>query len=98
MLIESAKDIFWLVLAFCILWLTLFFTWMLYYIIRMMRQVSQITDRVHRIVDNVEKLVMSLKQKSDNAGAYIAAILKGSQQVKEFIDQRRSRGRKNKTK
>ena len=85
MLIESSKDIFWLVLAFAVLWLTLFFSWMLYYIIKMMRQMSELTTKVSQTINLIHGMVTQVKSKSENLAAYISAIVQSSEQLKQLF-------------
>ena len=39
---ETSQDIFYLVLAFCVLWLTVFLCWALYYLIRLLKQSNEV--------------------------------------------------------
>ena len=45
-MIETSKDILYLVIAFCVLWLTVFLCWALYYMIRMLKQTNQFLEDV----------------------------------------------------
>lgn len=38
---ETSQDIFYLVLAFCVLWLTVFLCWALYYLVRILKQSNE---------------------------------------------------------
>jgi len=42
MLIESSKDLLYIVLAFCLLWLTVFLSWLLYYLIAIVRDAEHL--------------------------------------------------------
>ncbi len=85
MIIESTKDIYWLVLSFCILWLTLFITWLLYYFIKMFRQLSSITTKVEETVSMIHGMVKAVHSRSENLVSYVAGILKSSNQLKELF-------------
>jgi uncharacterized protein YoxC len=43
-MIESSKDILYLVIAFCVLWVTVFLCWMLYYVMKILKNASQIIE------------------------------------------------------
>lgn len=52
-MLESSKDIMYLVIAFSVLWLTIFLCWMLYYLAMMFKNaneiIEEIRDKVHAI-------------------------------------------------
>lgn len=51
---DTSKDILYIVLAFCSVWLTIFLCWALYYFAMTMKNanevISEIRDKVHAIV------------------------------------------------
>ena len=94
MLVETSKDIFWLVLAFCILWLTLFFSWLLYYFIKMFRQMSSITDKIEETVSLIHNMVKNVRDRSEQLAGYVAAVVKSSSELKKIFDRRSKRSKK----
>lgn len=40
----NSKDILYLVISFCILWVTVFLCWMLYYVMRLLRNANRIVE------------------------------------------------------
>lgn len=43
-MIETSKDILYLVIAFCVLWVTVFLCWMFYYVTRILKNANQIAE------------------------------------------------------
>ena len=44
MIIETSKDVLYLVIAFCIIWVTVFLCWMFYYVAKILRAGSEIVE------------------------------------------------------
>ncbi len=55
---DTSKDILYIVLAFCSVWLTIFLCWALYYFAMTMKHanevITEIRDKVHAIVKAVD--------------------------------------------
>ncbi len=73
-MIESTKDILFLVLAFCILWFTTFVCWLLYYFIVVMRDVKNLVHGVKKSVERIEELAATLKEKVEAGASYFAVF------------------------
>lgn len=62
-MIESTKDIFYIVLSFCIFWFTVFLCWALYYLIKMLRQTNQLMSDIKEKIEQATSVVGALKSK-----------------------------------
>jgi len=63
-MIESTKDIFYIVLSFCIFWLTVFLCWGLYYIAQTFRQTNEIISALRERVAHVTDIVELIRNKA----------------------------------
>lgn len=74
-MIETSQDILYIVIAFSVLWVTIFFCWMLYYFIVTLRNVSKMTLSIREkleMVDNILKLVKNKLEKGSNHMALLS--------------------------
>ena len=94
--IESSKDIFWLVLAFCVLWFTLFFSWMIYYMAMILRETKKIIKFFSTILEKIDEIVDVVKDKMGKSAASVTLLLKAGKEIADFIKEKR--GNKSKTK
>ena len=62
-MIESSKDIFYIVLSFCIFWFTVFLCWALYYMIRMLKQTNALMSDVRDRIEQATNVIGALKSK-----------------------------------
>ena len=82
-LFTYSQDILYLVLAFCVLWLTVFLVWFVYYLIASIRQFHQITKSVKKQVDEVDAIMQMLKSRIERSSSYLSIIVEG---VKKMVD------------
>ena len=75
--ISSSQDIFFLVLAFCILWLTIFFAWLMYYAIGAVRQIYQTVSHLKKKLDLIDEVVNIIKEKFNSGASYLNFIVSG---------------------
>lgn len=83
---ESSKDILYLVIAFCVLWVTVFLCWMFYYVMRLLRNANEIVEEfrtrlealmelVHNIHGKVEKISSLITLATEGAGGLVKKML-----------------------
>ncbi len=63
MYLENSKDILYLVIAFCILWITVFLCWMFYYTARILRNASQIIEEFRVKLQNLMESINHIRNK-----------------------------------
>jgi hypothetical protein len=81
-MIESSKDILFVTLAFCAIWLTVFLCWLLYYLMAAVRDVEVIMRQVKDAVEKIDHLAHLLHEKVErSAGAFAV----GAQAAKEIV-------------
>ncbi len=92
-MITDAKDILYLVLAFCVLWFTIFVCWLLYYFIAIMREArgmaQDVRDRLNRIAAGFE----ALKEKFEHSLHVFSGIAEGIKYVGSYLSERRAVGK-----
>lgn len=59
----STIDIFWIVLAFCALWVAAFFCWALYHIAMIARKMHFMVDEVKTTLEQIEGAIHGVKEK-----------------------------------
>jgi hypothetical protein len=82
MLIETSKDLLFVVLGFCILWLTVFISWLLYYAIAILRDIENFVGRARRLTEKVDDLASTVKEKFEHSAASFTIL---AQALKELV-------------
>lgn len=85
MFLETSKDILFLVIAFCILWVTVFICWMFYYVAHILRNANEIveefrvklqmlTDTINHVRDKVEHMTNLMTLGTSGVGGLIKKL------------------------
>ena len=97
-MITETKDIFYLVLAFCVLWFTIFVCWLLYYFIAIMRETRGIAKDAREKMNRIMGAFDTLKEKFERSLNIFAGIAEGVKYVGSYLMDRRSERRANPSK
>ena len=90
-LIQNSKDLLLIVVAFCILWLTIFTAWFIYYLAMIMKQFFQIIKDVRKKIEKVDEVITIAKEKIEHSATYVALIGDG---IKKIVELMKDRGEK----
>jgi len=93
-MIETSKDLLYVVLAFSVLWLTIFISWMLYYVIMMLRQANKVITSFREKMEKISQTVEKIKEKFENTSTYLGLIGKAVEKMVEFIGEKKKKSRK----
>ena len=94
--ISTSQDIFFLVLAFCILWLTIFLAWMLYYAIGAAKQIYETINQLKRKLNAIDELVTLIKEKFNSGASYLTFIVSGLGKLVTLLSQKPKSSEKSK--
>lgn len=91
----TSQDVLYLVISFCVLWLTVFLCWTFYYLMRLLRNANQIveefrtrlqvlTDTINYVRGKVEHISGLMTLASGGVGEYVKKAV--SKKAKEWVD------------
>ncbi|NQU77091.1 hypothetical protein HQ544_00145 [Candidatus Falkowbacteria bacterium] len=104
MIFETSKDLLFVVIAFCILWVTIFVCWILYYMIMTAKRVNDTVKATKDKIDKIGELIELLKTKINEGASYVGAMVEGVIKLSEYFKgreddkkttPRQARGREN---
>lgn len=95
-IINSSQDIFFLVLSFCILWLTIFLAWIMYYGIQTVRQLYDMVSSLKRKLDAVDEIIRLVKSKISVSASYLTLLVSGVKKVVELLGDKEEKPSKKK--
>jgi len=91
---ESSKDILYIVIAFCVLWLTVFLCWMFFYAAKVLKNTSQVVEEFRSRLQLLTEALNFIRGKVESihslvnvAGAGVAGVVKNavSKKAKEWL-------------
>ncbi len=80
-MLETSKDLLFVVLSFCILWLTVFLCWVIYYVAMLLKQAYTVTKSVQQKLDAFEALMNTIKERVEKSSSHLALVADGISQV-----------------
>ncbi len=95
-MLETSKDLFFVVLAFCILWGTVVFTWMLYYVISMLRDVSKITSGARAKFELIDSILHLAKDKLEKSSSHMAILADSAMKIVTMVIDKKTTAKKKK--
>lgn len=88
-MIGTTKDIFYIVISFCILWFTIFVCWAIYYIAMILRDVKKVAKDIRKKIELVEEILMIFKDKIEHTSSHLKLLVESASNIVEFLKERR---------
>jgi len=94
-MLATSKDLLYLVLAFCILWITVFCCWLLYYFISIVGGIKKIVKNIENKIEKIDSLIDLFRDKIENSTNYLLMMVESvgklmtylKDKKKEFMDE-----------
>ena len=96
-MLETSKDVLFIISAFSILWLTVFISFILYYIVRIFRIAGKIINKTENTISKIDDLVDFLKSKIGKSTSHLILLAELIKQGMNLI-QDKKKGKKEKSK
>ncbi|MDO8499197.1 MAG: hypothetical protein Q7S66_00880 [bacterium] len=68
-MLETSKDVLYLVISFCIIWVTVFLCWTFYYLVRLLKNANEIVEefrvRIQSLAESVDYVRHKVESISD---------------------------------
>lgn len=91
---ESSKDILYIVLAFCILWLTIFLSWLLFYVISIAKNFRWFVKGAKDNVANVVKGIDSIREKIEHSVSHLGFLADAAKRFLAYFVENNLPGKK----
>lgn len=88
-MIETTKDILYLVISFVVLLLTIFLCWVIFYVAMILKEFKKIVFDVRRKIELVETVLNVLKDKIEHTSSYLKLLMESVGNIVEFLKDRK---------
>lgn len=88
-MLETSKDFLFIVLGFCALWLTIFFSWLMYYIIKIFRSTSHIISKATEVLDKIDDFIESIKAKAEKSASHLVILGELAKKGIDFMEKKK---------
>lgn len=89
-MLETSKDVLYIVLALCALWLTVFLCWVIYYVAMLLKQAYDFTKGARQTLIKFEALVDLVKSKLERSGSHLMLLVESVGQLTQYVIKRRA--------
>lgn len=76
-MIETSKDILYIVISFCVLWATVFLCWMFYYAGKILKNTSQIIEEFRVRLQALADAIGYIQEKVEYMSLAMSSVFKG---------------------
>lgn len=88
-MLNTSKDLFWVALAFAILWIGVAAGFACFYSAMILRNVWRITESVKKKIVAVDKVVTAFRGKVENTASYVPPLIEGVTKIIEAIAEKK---------
>ena len=91
-MLTTSTDLLLVVIAFCILWLTIFICWSMYYVVVMLKNFSKMTVSVREKLELVDKILKLVHEKLETGSNHMALITDSVIKMAGFFMDKQAKG------
>ena len=89
-MLETSKDLLYVVISFCVLWLTVFMCWVLYYIAMFLKQGYDITRGFKAKLEKADKVLDAVREKIEKSSSHLALVAEGIKQLVVYLVEKKT--------
>jgi hypothetical protein len=88
-MLNNSLDLLYIIIAFCLLWFTLFVCWWLFYLILIIRNVYLITHGIRKKLKAIEEISLQAKDRFEKTAAYIDLAADGLGKIIGYVKEKK---------
>ncbi len=93
----SPLDILYIVLAFCILWLSAAFFWLIWQVATMLRNINEAVDEGRQVMHKVEEALTGIRQKFESATSSLGVVVQLAAKGMEYVMEKKTKKKSSKS-
>lgn len=80
-MIESSKDILYVVLAFAALWVAIFLCWALFYVGKILKNANEVIEEVREFGNRADEAIRAIRDRMDGLAGTMGVVASGITKV-----------------
>jgi len=89
-MLENSQDVLNLVIAFCVLWFTVFVCWTIYYFGMILKRINTVTEALTDVLEAAKDFMDKTKERINSVGATLGAIVQLGEQAISYFSSKKS--------
>lgn|SRR3989338_3638271 len=81
----EAKEILYIVIAFCALWFTAFICWLIYQIARILRNVNETLEDARGTLVKIQDAISGIRSQFGHATSAMVVLVDGGKKLLEYV-------------
>lgn len=90
-MLQTSKDVLFIVLAVCILGFTVFVCWGIYYLIAITKQLNETIKEFRQKMQRIDNFIMLVEEKVKSSTSYFILFAEGIKEVLSFLRDRKDK-------
>lgn len=90
-MLENSQDLLNIVIAFCVLWFTIFLCWVIYYLAMILKRISTVMETFTATLEAIESFFGKAKEKVNSVGATLSTLVDLGKKGFDFVQERKSK-------
>jgi uncharacterized membrane protein len=90
-MLENSKDLLNIVIAFCVLWLTIFICWVIYYFAMILKRVYQVTETFNKTMEAMKEFFEKSKEKLAGFGTTLTAVVDLGKKMVDYVQDKKAK-------
>jgi hypothetical protein len=88
-MLSTSLDLFWVALAFAVLWIGIASGFAIFYFAMLVRNIWCISESIKKKVEAVEKVVTAFRGKVENTASYVPPLIEGISKIIEAVAEKK---------
>jgi len=89
-MLETSKDVLYIVLSFCLLWLTAFLCWALFYLTRLLKQTNEMVTELRAKITEITDALLKMKEKLESGFQVVGLMADGLKSVVKYLGKKKN--------
>jgi len=87
----TSLDILYLVIAFCILWVTVFFCWLLYHVVVILRRTEVFMDEADQKMKRIDDAIRGVKDRIEHSVSQLGVIGDAAKNITKYFFEKKKK-------
>jgi hypothetical protein len=91
---ETSKDLLYIVIAFCVLWFTIFVCWVIYYFAMILKRINSVMEVFSKTVEAIGNFFTQAKDRLEKATSSLTILLELGKKIYDSLAEKKAQAKK----
>lgn len=90
-MLETSKDILYIVIAFCVLWFTIFVCWVIYYFAMILKRIHGVMEVFTKTVESIGDFFNKAKEKLEKTSSSLTVLIDLGKKIYDTVSEKKAK-------